>query len=169
MFQRTGNDEIHPGECLICTLTAFFVSCLKGQLRQQMIDDRIILSIRKECRPRLRQNFPDSINLDQLFHGNKEEKPENAEKPNDPDDIYATLDWETNPPINGFYETMMSLTAERRKALRLGGFNGWSNFDLRFRRGRHRLRLAFLFRCLFLFYRFLYGHTPKVEQGKLHG
>ena len=38
-------------------------------------------------------------------NGNKEEKPENAEKPNDPDDIYATLDWETNPPINGFYET----------------------------------------------------------------
>ena len=69
MFQRTGNDEIHPGECLICTLATFFVSCLKGQLRQQMIDDRIILSIRKECRPRLRQNFPDSINLDQLFHG----------------------------------------------------------------------------------------------------
>ena len=33
-------------------------------------------------------------------NGNKEEKPENAEKPNDPDDIYATLDWETNPPIN---------------------------------------------------------------------
>ena len=52
-------------------------------------------------------------------NGNKEEKPENAEKPNAPDDIYATLDWETNPPINGFYETMMSLTAERRKALRL--------------------------------------------------
>ena len=46
-------------------------------------------------------------------NGNKEEKPENAEKPNDPDDIYATLDWETNPPINGFYETMMSLTAAR--------------------------------------------------------
>ena len=49
----------------------------------------------------------------------KEEKPEDTEKPNDPDDIYATLDWETNPPINGFYETMMSLTPERRKALRI--------------------------------------------------
>ena len=36
----------------------------------------------------------------------------------DPDDIYATLDWDTNPPINGFYETMMSLTPERRKELR---------------------------------------------------
>ncbi len=49
----------------------------------------------------------------------KEAKPEDTEKPNDPDDIYATLDWETNPPINGFYETMMSLTPERRKALRI--------------------------------------------------
>ena len=49
----------------------------------------------------------------------KEAKPENAGKQGYPEDIYATLDWETNPPINGFYETMMSLTPERRKALRL--------------------------------------------------
>ena len=49
----------------------------------------------------------------------KEAKPENAGTQSDPEDIYATLDWETNPPINGFYETMMSLTPERRKALRL--------------------------------------------------
>ena len=49
----------------------------------------------------------------------KEAKSENAGKQGDPEDIYATLDWETNPPINGFYETMMSLTPERRKALRL--------------------------------------------------
>ena len=48
----------------------------------------------------------------------KEAKVENDGKQSDPDDIYATLDWETNPPINGFYETMMSLTPERRKALR---------------------------------------------------
>ena len=52
-------------------------------------------------------------------NGDKEAKPENDRKQNDPDDLYATLDWETNPPINGFYETMMSLTPERRKALRL--------------------------------------------------
>ena len=49
----------------------------------------------------------------------KEAKSENVGKHGDPEDIYATLDWETNPPINGFYETMMSLTPERRKALRL--------------------------------------------------
>ena len=51
-------------------------------------------------------------------NGNKETKPENTVKQSDPDDIYATLDWETNPPINGFYEMMMGLTLERRKELR---------------------------------------------------
>ena len=52
------------------------------------------------------------------INGNKETKPENTVKQSDPDDIYATLDWETNPPINGFYEMMMGLTPERRKELR---------------------------------------------------
>ena len=32
--------------------------------------------------------------------------------------IYASLDWETNPPINGFYETMMALGVEGRARLR---------------------------------------------------
>ena len=49
---------------------------------------------------------------------NKEAKADSAAKPADPDDIYAKLDWETNPPINGFYEMMMGLTPERRKELR---------------------------------------------------
>ena len=47
-----------------------------------------------------------------------ETKPVSVAAKADPDDIYATLDWDTNPPINGFYETMMSLTPERRKELR---------------------------------------------------
>lgn len=38
--------------------------------------------------------------------------------PNDPDAIYKTLDWDTNPPINGFYEVMMDLGPERRAELR---------------------------------------------------
>ena len=49
---------------------------------------------------------------------NKEAKADSAAKPADTDDIYAKLDWETNPPINGFYEMMMGLTPERRKELR---------------------------------------------------
>ena len=60
-----------------------------------------------------------------------EVKPEKKEKPkpeppvekpaidDDPEDaVYRSLDWETNSPINGFYEMMMSLTPERRAELR---------------------------------------------------
>ena len=35
-----------------------------------------------------------------------------------PEDVYAAINWENNPPLNGFYETMMSLTPERRAQLR---------------------------------------------------
>ena len=35
-----------------------------------------------------------------------------------PDDLYASINWEDNPPINGFYEVMMDLTPEKRIALR---------------------------------------------------
>ena len=42
-----------------------------------------------------------------------------TEESYDPEDeVYRSLDWETNPPINGFYETMMSLTPEQRAELR---------------------------------------------------
>ena len=53
----------------------------------------------------------------------KKPKPEPlVEKPaidDDPEDaVYRSLDWETNPPINGFYEFMMSLTPGKRAELR---------------------------------------------------
>jgi len=32
--------------------------------------------------------------------------------------VYASLDWDTNPPINGFYESMMALGVEGRARLR---------------------------------------------------
>ena len=42
-----------------------------------------------------------------------------TEESYDPEDeVYRRLDWETNPPINGFYEMMMDLTPERRAELR---------------------------------------------------
>ena len=47
-----------------------------------------------------------------------ETKPVSFAAKGDLDDIYASLDWDTNPPINGFYEMMMDLTPERRKELR---------------------------------------------------
>ena len=42
-----------------------------------------------------------------------------TEESYDPEDeVYRSMDWETNPPINGFYEMMMDLTPERRAELR---------------------------------------------------
>ncbi|MCR2031603.1 N-6 DNA methylase [Alistipes timonensis] len=35
-----------------------------------------------------------------------------------PEELYASLNWEDNPPINGFYQMMMGLTPERRAELR---------------------------------------------------
>jgi len=46
------------------------------------------------------------------------EKAEDSAMKNEAEDVYATINWEDNPPINGFYEMMMNLTQERRKALR---------------------------------------------------
>ena len=44
-----------------------------------------------------------------------------APKESEANDLYAELDWETNPPINGFYEVMMDMTPEQRaRALQVG-------------------------------------------------
>ena len=44
-----------------------------------------------------------------------------APKKSEANDLYAGLDWETNPPINGFYEVMMDMTPEQRaRALQEG-------------------------------------------------
>ena len=74
---------------------------------------------RVSSKPKSQAATTSSTSTAKHVSNSKEAKPEDTEKPSDPDDIYATLDWETNPPINGFYETMISLTPERRKALRI--------------------------------------------------
>ena len=38
----------------------------------------------------------------------------------DMEQVYAAMDWNTNPPINGFYEAMMGLTPKQREELREG-------------------------------------------------
>ena len=38
----------------------------------------------------------------------------------DMEQVYAAMDWNTNPPINGFYEAMMGLTPKQRAELREG-------------------------------------------------
>lgn len=55
----------------------------------------------------------------------EEPKAEATSSTVDPDDIYATINWEDNPPINGFYEMMMDLTPEQRKELRAKAQARW--------------------------------------------
>ena len=55
------------------------------------------------------------------MHGKPEGTTAPAEDDDPEDAVYRSLDWETNPPINGFYEMMMSLTPERRAELRRMG------------------------------------------------
>lgn len=58
-------------------------------------------------------DFSATLNMDK---GRKREK---EGIPDNPDDIYADVNWEENPPINGFYEMMMDMTPEQRIKLRL--------------------------------------------------
>ncbi len=58
-------------------------------------------------------DFSATLNMDE---GKKKEK---AGVPDNPDDIYADINWEENPPINGFYEVMMDMTPEQRIKLRV--------------------------------------------------
>ncbi len=81
------------------------------------------------------------------MHGNPEGATAPAEDDDPEDAVYRSLDWETNPPINGFYEMMMSLTPERRAELRRMGKEkmdanaakqtaGLSDTKKRYRRGK---------------------------------
>lgn len=56
--------------------------------------------------------------FDQPAHKAEEPVKQPAVKVADPEDVYAAMDWDTNPPINGFYEAMMRMTPQQRKELR---------------------------------------------------
>ena len=65
---------------------------------------------------------PQATNTNQTTRINKVE--EEAARPTPPnvdmEQVYAAMDWNTNPPINGFYEAMMGLTPKQRAELREG-------------------------------------------------
>ena len=65
---------------------------------------------------------PQATNTNQTTRINKVE--EEAARPTPPnvdmEQVYAAMDWNTNPPINGFYEVMMGLTPKQRAELREG-------------------------------------------------
>ncbi|MDC1809364.1 N-6 DNA methylase [Bacteroides uniformis] len=50
----------------------------------------------------------------------EEESAPSASPSVDMEQVYAAMNWDTNPPINGFYEAMMGLTPKQRAELREG-------------------------------------------------
>ena len=59
-----------------------------------------------------------ALDFSATLNMNKEKKEADG-VPDNPDDIYADINWEENPPINGFYEVMMDMTPEQRIKLRV--------------------------------------------------
>lgn len=57
---------------------------------------------RTEPNPKPQVTAVPPVETAKAVNGNKETKPENTVKQSDPDDIYATLDWETNLPSTAF-------------------------------------------------------------------
>ena len=60
-----------------------------------------------------------ALDFSATLNMNKGRKKEKEGLPDNPDDIYADINWEENPPINGFYEVMMDMTPEQRIKLRV--------------------------------------------------
>ena len=64
---------------------------------------------------------PQAANTNHTAPINKvEEETAPPAPPMDMEQVYAAMDWNTNPPINGFYEAMMGLTPKQRTELREG-------------------------------------------------
>ena len=67
-------------------------------------------------RQTLELNF---LTISGMDNENKDNDREAGGMPENPDDIYAGINWEDNPPYNGFYEVMMDMTPEQRIRLRV--------------------------------------------------
>ena len=87
---------------------------------------------KKQAGKKARRTVPVSRNLFEQPTVDKEQKtaapsePETVTPPQvqsmDMEAVYNAIDWETNPPINGFYETMAQLSPGERERLRQGDF-----------------------------------------------
>ena len=96
---------------------------VQGNIRQQSTE-KTKTKVKKPSEPKSKKKKADIIQhtlaLDFSTIHNIEKKEEPKENtPNNPDDIYANINWEDNPPINGFYEVMMDMTPEQRIRLRV--------------------------------------------------
>ena len=80
---------------------------------------------KKQSEPKLRKKTVDviqqtlALDFSATLNMNKGKKNGKEGLPDNPDDIYADVNWEENPPINGFYEVMMDMTPEQRIKLRV--------------------------------------------------
>ena len=76
-----------------------------------------------EPKPRKKKNevIQQTLALDfsATLNMGKGKKQEKEGVPDNPDDIYVDINWEENPPINGFYEVMMDMTPKQRIKLRV--------------------------------------------------
>ena len=95
----------------------------QGIIRQQSTE-KPKTKVKKPSEPKSKKKKADNIQqtlaLEFSTIRNIEKKEEPKENtPNNPDDIYANINWEDNPPINGFYEVMMDMTPEQRIRLRV--------------------------------------------------
>ena len=95
----------------------------QGIIRQQSTEKPKI-KVKKPSEPKSKKKKADNIQqtlaLEFSTIRNIEKKEEPKENtPDNPDDIYANINWEDNPPINGFYEVMMDMTPDQRIRMRV--------------------------------------------------
>ena len=94
------------------------------EIPQAQVVEKPKQKAKKQSEPKPRKKNADVIQqtlaLDFSATLNMNKKKKEADGiPDNPDDIYADVNWEENPPINGFYEVMMDMTPEQRIKLRV--------------------------------------------------
>ena len=95
------------------------------EIPQAQVVEKPKQKAKKQSEPKPRKKDADviqqtlALDFSATLNMNKGKKKEKEGLPDNPDDIYADVNWEENPPINGFYEVMMDMTPEQRIKLRV--------------------------------------------------
>jgi len=95
------------------------------ELPQIQVAEKLKQKSKKQSEPKPRKRKDEAIqqtlalDFSATLNMDKGRKKEKEGIPDNPDDIYADINWEENPPINGFYVVMMDMTPEQRIKLRV--------------------------------------------------
>ena len=110
---QTKKPEIEPPVMTLYDLFGF----TEQERRQVQTGSRKSNSVRKkeQTAPAQRSLFNQPANKREEV--SQQSEPKTATEA-EPVDIYATINYEDNPPINGFYETMLHLSPEQRQQLK---------------------------------------------------